>query len=315
MKGAMMPSGYGELRVLDAHVHFFSHQFFQSFLRSRKRQFPDQDPWHLLQRLGWEMPPPDPVELGHRWIEELDRHGVERAVLLGSIMDDEASVARAVHAFPDRLIGFIRVDPTRPEGAQRVRHAVEALGLRGIKGFPAMECFHAYEERVYPVYEEAQRLGVPILFHFGLLQSAIGAALKLPSQADARYSNPMDLQRAARDCPGVDFIVPHFGAGYFGETLLVAAHCPNVYIDTSSANGWLRYMPYPMDLKLAFQRTLEAVGPERIIFGTDSSHFPRGFRRDILEEQLGILEALGVAKADAQRIMGGNMARLLRLAC
>jgi uncharacterized protein len=83
---------------------------------------------------------------------------------------------------------------------------------------------------------------------------------------------------------------------------------------TISANGWLRYIPYPMDLKLVFQRTLEAVGPERILFGTDSSHFPRGFRREILEEQLGILQALGVAQEDVERIMGGNMARLLRMA-
>ena len=139
-------------------------------------------------------------------------------------------------------------------------------------------------------------------------------ALRLPSQADARFSNPMDVQKAARDFRGVNFIVPHFGAGYFRETLLLAAHCPNVYLDTSSANGWLRYMPYPMDLKLVCQRTLYAVGPERLIFGTDSSWFPRGFRREILEEQLSILEVLGMAKADVQRIMGGNMARLLRLA-
>lgn len=308
-----MQTGYGELRVIDAHIHFFSHQFFQSFLRHRRLQFPEQDPQSILRRLGWEVPPADPAALARRWVEELDLHGVERAVLLGSIMDDEDSVARAVQAFPERLIGFMRVDPTRPDAAQRVRYAAETLGLRGLKGFPAMECFHAYDQRVYPVYEEAQRLGLPVLFHFGLLQSAIGAALKLPSQADARFSNPMDVQRAARDFPGINFIVPHFGAGYFGETLLLAAHCPNVYIDTSSANGWLRYMPYPMDLKLVFQRTLEAVGPERLIFGTDSSWFPRGFRRDILEGQLGILQALGIAKADVERIMGGNLARLLRL--
>jgi predicted TIM-barrel fold metal-dependent hydrolase len=306
-----MQTAYGELRVIDAHVHFFSSQFFQAFLRRRGRQFSAQDPQRLLQQLGWEIPPPDPVALGRCWVEALDHHGVERAVLLGSIMDDEASVARAVQAFPDRLLGFMRVDPTRPDASERVRQAVETLGLKGLKGFPAMECFHAYEERVYPVYAEAQRLGIPVLFHFGLLQSAIGAALGLPSQADARYSNPMDLQRAARDFPEVSFIVPHFGAGYFGETLLLAAHCPNVFIDTSSANGWLRYMPYPMDLKLVFQRTLEAVGPERILFGTDSSWFPLGFRRDILDEQLGILQALGVTKQDIERIMGGNLARLL----
>jgi uncharacterized protein len=309
-----MPPDDRALRVIDAHIHFFSHQFFQEFLRRRGRQLPEREPQRLLKRLGWEVPPSDPVALGCRWVDELDRHGVERAVLLGSIMDDEASVARAAHAFPDRLIGFLRVDPTKPDAAERVRHAVETLGLKGLKGFPAMECFHAYEERVYPVYAEAERLGIPVLFHFGLLQSAIGAAVRLPSQADARYSNPMDLQRAARDFPRINFIVPHFGAGYFGETLLLAAHCPNVFIDTSSANGWLRYMPYPMDLKSVFQRTLEAVGPERILFGTDSSHFPRGFRREILEEQLGILQALGLAQADVERIMGGNMARLLRLA-
>jgi predicted TIM-barrel fold metal-dependent hydrolase len=309
-----MQHAYGGLRVLDAHVHFFSQRFFQAFLSRRGGQLPTQDPQRLLRRLGWELPPPDPTVLARRWVEELDRHGVERAVLLGSIMDDEASVAQAVQAFPDRFIGFIRVDPTQPDAAQRVRHAVEGLGLKGIKGFPAMEGFHAYDERVYPVYEEAQRLGIPVLLHFGLLQSAIGAALGLPSQADARFSNPMDVQKAARDFPGVNFIVPHFGAGYLRETLLLAAHCPNVFIDTSSANGWIRYMPYPMDLKLVFQRTLEAVGPERLIFGTDSSWFPRGFRRDILEEQLGILQALGVAKADVERIMGENIARLLQLA-
>jgi len=299
------------LRVIDAHIHFFSHQFFQSFLRSRGRHLPEQDPRRLWERPGWDVPPPDPVELGHRWVKELDRHGVALGVLLTSILDDEESVAKAVHEFPDRLIGFLRVDPTRPDAAQRVRHAVERLGLKGIKGFPAMECFHAYDERVYPVYEEAQRLGLPVVFHFGLLQSAIGAALNLPSQADARFCNPMDLQRAARDFPRVNFIVPHFGAGYFRETLLLAAHCPNVFIDTSSANGWMRYMPFPMDLKLVLQRALEIVGPERIIFGTDWSWFPRGFRRDILEEQLSILQALGIAKADIQRIMGENLARLL----
>jgi predicted TIM-barrel fold metal-dependent hydrolase len=72
-------------------------------------------------------------------------------------------------------------------------------------------------------------------------------------------------------------------------------------------------MPYPTDFKWVFQRTLEAVGPERIIFGTDSSHFPRGLRREILEEQVGILKALGVPKEDAQLVMGGNIARLLGL--
>jgi hypothetical protein len=54
---------------------------------------------------------------------------------------------------------------------------------------------------------------------------------------------------------------------------------------------------------LVFRRSLEAVGPERIIFGTDSSHCPRGLRREILEEQVGILKAVGMSKEDAQLIL------------
>ena len=308
-----MQTMYGDVRIIDAHVHFFSATFFTAFVQQRGRGLPVTDRQALLATLGWEVPPEDPVTLAARWVAEMDRYGIDRMVLLTSLVGDEASVAAAVQAFPDRLIGYIRVDPHQPGMPDRVEYALSTLGLRGIKGFPAMEGFHAYDEIVYPLYELAAAYQVPVLWHFGLLQSAIGAHLGLPSQADARYSNPMDLQKAARDFPTVQFIIPHFGAGYFGETLLAAAHCPNIAIDTSSANGWIRYLPYPLDLQGVFARTLQAVGPERIIFGTDSSWFPRGFRADVLETQLQTLAALQVPHDAVELIMGGNMARILRL--
>ena len=36
-------------------------------------------------------------------------------------------------------------------------------------------------------------------------------------------------------------IIPHFGAGLFREALMVADLCPNVLLDTSSSNGWIKY--------------------------------------------------------------------------
>ncbi len=308
-----MQTIYGDIRVIDAHVHFFSAHFFTAFVQQRGHGLPVTDRQALLETLGWEIPPEDPVALAARWVTEMDHYGIERMVLLTSLVGDETSVAAAVRAFPERFIGYIRVDPHQPDMPERVEYALGTLGLRGIKGFPAMECFHAYDQIVYPIYELAAAYQVPVLWHFGLLQSAIGAHLGLPSQADARYSNPMDLQKAARDFPQVQFIIPHFGAGYFGETLLAAAHCPNISIDTSSANGWIKYLPYSLDLQGVFARTLQAVGPERLIFGTDSSWFPRGFRSDILETQLQILAALKVPKKDVELIMRGNIARLLHL--
>jgi len=64
----------------------------------------------------------------------------------------------------------------------------------------------------------------------------------------------------------------------------------------------LKYMPYPLDLKMVFEQTLRAIGPDRVIFGTDSSHFPRGFRNDILSAQLEILEALQISKRVCEKL-------------
>lgn len=303
-----------DITIIDSHIHFFSSRFFEEYARWRGEGLPAHDPDGLLKQLGWEVPPEDPVAFGRRWAEELDRNGVAKAVLLTSIMDDEESVASAVRAFPDRFIGYIRVDPTQPGAPARLRRAVKDLGLRGVGELsPSMERFHACDERVYPLYEEAQALGVPILLHFGILQSAVRNALGLPSRADMRFANPSDLQPAARDFPKVNFIIPHFGAGYFREALMVCYHCPNVSLDTSGSNAWIKYMGHPLDLRTVFRLALEAVGAGRIIFGTDSTHFPRGLREDVLATQLQILRDLDVPAQDIQRIMGGNIAEILNL--
>ena len=52
--------------------------------------------------------------------------------------------------------------------------------------------------------------------------------------------------------------MPHFGAGFFREALMLADLCPNVYLDTSSSNSWMRYEG--LDLKTVFRRALDVAG-------------------------------------------------------
>jgi len=73
--------------------------------------------------------------------------------------------------------------------------------------------------------------------HCGVLTVGIRRKLVLGSPFDMRFSNPLDLHGLALRYPGVKFIVPHFGAGYLRETLMLADLCPNVYLDTSSSNS------------------------------------------------------------------------------
>src|SRR5947208_8572454 len=124
-----------------------------------------------------------------------------------------------------------------------------------------------------------------------------------------RFSNPLDLHAIALRHPKVPFIVPHFGAGYLREALMLVDLCPNVYLDTSSSNSWMRYEG--LDLKTVFRRALQVLGPKRLLFGTDSSFFPRGWNREVFDAQTAILGELGLSDADVRAILGGNAAELL----
>ena len=66
-------------------------------------------------------------------------------------------------------------------------------------------------------------------------------------------------------------------------------------------------MPEPLTLPRVFERTLEVMGAERILYGSDSSFFPRGWQRDHFRAQL---EAFDVTSEQAAAIFGGNLSRL-----
>jgi predicted TIM-barrel fold metal-dependent hydrolase len=84
-------------------------------------------------------------------------------------------------------------------------------------------------------------------------------------------------------------------------------------VDTSGSNQWMRWMPYPLTLDDLFRKFYEMIGPDRIIFGTDSSWFPRGFSVRYLQDQLRACRYLNFPETDVARIFGGNAARLLHL--
>ena len=107
-------------------------------------------------------------------------------------------------------------------------------------------------------------------------------------------------------------VVPHFGAGLLREALMLADLNPNVYLDTSSTNRWIAYHP-GLTLTDVLRQALLVAGPSRLLFGTDSSFFPRGWNRAIFDAQSEALRALGVPEPDAALVQGGNLDRLFPL--
>jgi len=301
-----MRTRWGELEVRDAHIHFFSHGFFTLLARQKEGLRVEE----MGPVLGWEMPPQEPEQLAARWVQELDRHGVAQAVLIASLPGDEDSVVAAVRAFPTRFYGYFLLNPLAPDAFSRAERALEA-GLRGICLFPAMHHFSLHDDRLRPVWELAAARGAVVFVHCGVLTVGVRNKLGLASPFDLRFSNPVDLHGIALRYPKVRFVIPHFGAGYFREALMVADLCSNVFLDTSSSNSWTRYQAPPVELRAVFERALEVAGARRLLFGTDSSFFPRGWHRAIFDQQVEALAAIGVGEQDARSIFGGNLARLL----
>ena len=137
------------------------------------------------------------------------------------------------------------------------------------------------------------------------------ARLGLASPYDMRFSNPIDLHAMALKYPEVPIVVPHFGAGYFREALMLADLCPNVYLDTSSSNRWMRYQDSHLNLRQVFQRALDVVGPKRLLFGSDSSFFPRGWHQRSSTIRPVCFTSSVARMGDARAIFGENLLRIM----
>jgi predicted TIM-barrel fold metal-dependent hydrolase len=124
-----------------------------------------------------------------------------------------------------------------------------------------------------------------------------------------RYGNPLDLHSVALTFPDLPLIIPHFGAGLFREALMVADLCPSIHLDTSSSNSWIKFHP-GLTLDQAFSQALAVVGPNRLLFGTDSSFFPRGWQFDIFRGQTEILDRLGIGGPDQKKFFVENFERI-----
>jgi predicted TIM-barrel fold metal-dependent hydrolase len=290
----------------DAHCHFFSNRVFAALGKGLKDADPRAPEDAAIARLGWDAPGA-PEQLADRWVSELDRAGVSRAALIASVPGDATSVAAAIARHPRRFVGFFMVDPTQPDATA---DAIDRNGLRTICLFPAMHRYAIQDERVHRIFETAAaRPGTAVFIHCGILTVGVRQKLGLPSPFDIRFGNPLDIHAIALAYPTVPIIIPHFGAGMFREALMVADLCPNILFDTSSSNSWMKYHA-GLTLAGVFRQALSVAGPDRLLFGTDSSFFPRGWVADVFSQQHAALDELGVSADVRQKVFGGNFDRV-----
>jgi uncharacterized protein len=267
--------------------------------------------WRWYQEQWWsaysfpfpeEVGPPADVQAA-RWSDEIEAAQLEAVVFVTG--GGNRVLARAIADHP-RMLGFAHHDPFGPDAAAELGRAVTEDGLRGYKVLaPALDG-SIDDESLDPVWQVAEHLGIPVLVHFGTLDGGGGVA-------DHVNISPLRLHRVAKAFPEVPFVVPHFGCSHPGDLLQLAWACRNVHVDTSGNNEWIRWMPYPLTLVDLFTKFLDTIGPERVLFGSDSAHFPRGLVRAYYDEQVDIMDRLGLSDGDRHLVFAANAARLVGL--
>ena len=315
--GGMRTSTWG-FPIVDFHAHFPVPDEHPPAAEERYRQRHGdrkaavlRDNWRWYQEQWWsaysfpfpEEGEPAPEVQARRWSDEVEAAQLEAVVFVTG--GGNRLLADVIADHP-RMLGFAHHDPFLPGAADELRRSVVEDGLRGYKVLaPALDG-PIDDESLYGVWEAAEELAIPVLIHFGTLDGGGGTAAHV-------NIDPLVLHPVAKAFPDVPFVVPHFGCSYPGQLLQLAWTCRNIHVDSSGNNEWVRWMPYPLTLTDLFVKFLDTVGPERVLFGSDSSHFPRGLVRAYYDEQVRIVTELGLSTQERHLVFAGNAARLLGL--
>lgn len=206
-------------------------------------------------------------------------------------------IAELARENADIVIPFASIDPHKGKlGAREARDLVENHGVRGFKFHPPMQNFEPADRMAYPIYEVIAEFQLPAIFHTG--HSGMGTGLKGGGGIRLKYGRPMLVDDVAADFPDIDFILAHPGWPWTDESLSMALHKANVFIDLS---GWSpKYFPEQV------VRYANSQLRDKMLFGSD---FPL-IRPDAWIETA---KSVGFKDDVLQSIIKDNAARLLHL--
>lgn len=133
----------------------------------------------------------------------------------------------------------------------------------GIKIYLGYYPFYAYDLIYTPIYELAELLGVPVVFHTGDLAGTQGLL---------EYAQPLQIDRVASKYPNVKFVIAHFGNPWLLDAASVVLKNPNVFVDLSGLivgsfksheilhlqKGYFDYLKCALDYLYSYDKLLYA---------------------------------------------------------
>ena len=226
---------------------------------------------------GWVDPPEVILKL-------MDEASVDQAVIMtyrdASGPGDPSTeyIRQSVEKYPQRLIGYVRINPNAPGAMEALDQALGDYHMKGLKLHPVSYVGFPYGEATVRLMRRAAEYNAPVLFHTG----------------DEALALPEEVAEAARLVPEATVIMAHLGGYYHYQGVLdIAESLPNVLVDTSA-------IPYPWVIRQA----VDAFGAHRVLYASDGPGCP-----PILEVEK--VRMAGLTAEEQELVFAGNIKRIL----
>lgn len=236
-------------------------------------------PWYFpVEDLDWE---------GFK--KSLNRSGIEGAIISSSsaiVYDFREGNEELAHVLQgeSRFWGYVTVNFNYPEESLEELDCYlqnsRTTRFVGIKVHPLLAAKNFDCPEADRIVERSIQYQAPFLIH----------------TFNSPIESPRNVLRLSREYPQAQFILGHMGGYEWEVGIEVAMDCPNVYLEVCST------CTDPRKIRQA----VEAVGPQRVLFGTDATLFEPAYMRKALEDT-------GLSKEEMEWVLGESAQRLFHL--
>ena len=272
--------------VIDFHIHpiVYDQFYVETALNWIKEMHADKD-WDRFYR---DFSDPD------FFCNYLRENGIDYGVVMAEISPMVTGICSNEYVLNfcrnrEMLLPFASINPSLTVNTGLELKRLVEQGFRGVKLYPTYQHCYPNDRRLYPLYNQAENLQVPVMVHTG---TSIFKGAKL------KYGDPLYLDEVAVDFPDLDLILVHSGRGFWYDRAFVLTRLhTRVYMEIAGL---------PPQKLLNYFPELDRVS-SKVIFGTDWPGIidPAG--------NIDAVKNLPLGSEAIKNILGGNAARLLNL--
>lgn len=161
----------------------------------------------------------------------MDEAGIDYSMLIADSapLEDGMSTDQVIKICEEnprlKAIGCVEYKNISSDQIEKLINYLKEGKICGVKLYPGYEDFYPLDDKLFPFYEQCEKLDKPVIFHTGMLQIGLAGRLK--------QSHPLNIDDLINKFPELKIVMAHFGNPWVTDAAAVALKNKNVYVDVS----------------------------------------------------------------------------------